>query len=233
MSSGRPKVVRYWHMRGPGGRQGQGAPRDRRRPVGAAARGRRADADVPARPDAAPPAGRRARGGAAGARLRRPARPGGGAQGLEGARRAPPHLPDGPQAGGEARGGARARRGSALGVEPVPAVHAVVPAARQGARPGDHRGPRARRVRAGGRARGVGDGGGRGRPRRALHARGAADPADRVADRSRACRSAATGRWRSRRRRAGGSTCCGGTIRKATYIPPPTGPRPPQSDFAI
>ena len=24
-----------------------------------------------------------------------------------------------------------------------------------------------------------------------------------------------------------------GAIRKATYVPPPTGPRPPQSDFAI
>ena len=124
-------------------------------------------------------------------------------------------------------------RAHAPGLEPVPAMHAVVPAAREGARPGDHRGPRARRVRAGRRARGLGDGGGRRRSRRAVHARGAADPAHRVADRRAACRSAATGRWRSRRRRAGGSTCCGGAIRKATYIPPPTGPRPPQSDFAI
>ena len=52
---GRPKVVRYWHLSASDGAEVRGEPRDRRGAMGPDP-GRRADALLPARSDAAPAA---------------------------------------------------------------------------------------------------------------------------------------------------------------------------------
>ena len=128
-ASGRPKVARYWLMRPVGGRL-RPTTGGRRRPLGAAGRGRGAAHLRPRRP--CPPLDRQ---GLSRARAPRQARTRGRPRGMGRRRRSQAARREGPQAGEATREGPRAARRDQARLQPGPALRPDVRAGGEAAGP--------------------------------------------------------------------------------------------------